>query len=61
MRDEDELRRAHEELQLATAAYAEMIAGVDDPLQSEAEFDEVLRRQVRAQQAWERYVALRDG
>jgi hypothetical protein len=58
---DDDLQAAHDELRLATAAYAETIAGVDDPLQTEAEFDEVLRRQTRAQQAWERYVELRDS
>jgi hypothetical protein len=46
-------------LVVVTAAYAEMIS-VDDPLQTEVEYDEVLRRQVRAQAAWERYVRLQD-
>jgi hypothetical protein len=60
MATDGELQAAHDELRLATAAYAEMIAGIGDPLETDAEFDEVLRRQVRAQQAWERYVEVRD-
>lgn len=56
----DELGAAHERLRLATAAYAEMIAG-DQVLQTEDEYDEVVRRQVRAQVAWERYLRLQDA
>ena len=53
----DELTTAHEQLRLATAAYAEMISA-EAPLQTEAEYNELLRRQVRAQAAWERFRGL---
>ena len=56
---DDELRLAHEELRLATAAYGEMVS-VSDRLQTELEYDEVLRRQVRAEAAWGRYLRLQD-
>lgn len=58
---EDELVDAHERLTLATAAYGEMIS-IDQPsLQTELEYDEVLRRQVRAQAAWERFLRIQDS
>jgi hypothetical protein len=57
---DDELDSAHERLRLATAAYAEMISD-EDRLQSDAEADEVLRRQLRAQVAWENYLRLQDA
>ena len=56
----DELGAAHERLQLATAAYAEMIAG-DQILQTDDEYDEVVRRRVRAHVAWEQYLRLQDA
>ena len=56
----DELTAAHERLRLSTAAYAEMV-GADDALRSEREFDEILRRQERAQAAWEHYRRLAEA
>lgn len=55
----DELTAAYGRLRLSTAAYAEMIAD-NDALQTEHEYDEVIRRQIRAQEAWEKYLRLED-
>ena len=60
MERSEELGMAHERLRLATAAYAEMISGVEE-LQTESEYDEVVRRQTRAQEAWERYLRLQQA
>lgn len=57
---DDELIAAHERLRLSTAAYGEMI-DAEDGLRTELEFDELLRRQVRAQTAWEHYLRLQDS